>query len=499
MENTRIFTTIQVEIEKLLELSTNYVTSQTPLHKVEMGLLKQLIKLGLSILKYIINEKRAMQSQESYKFYPNLKLKNTGLKPRQYLSLFGQMEIDRTVYLTQEFGNIAILDELIELPSETKLSYNIQQLLGENASETNFRESVKMLNKLLNLNLSGKTSERNVDRIGEFVDGFYDQKKADCELSPVYFSASFDGKGVPKIKEAKKKDGNPKARLGKGEKRGVKQMATVSVTSHFTPKKRSIDKIISTLVGSGLTPLKAAIEPKVKNKNKEKEKENDNKWHKNIHRRAFLDDQEKAVDYGIKDIKQRMKNPKSKFVIPIDAGIGLEDKVLLSIKKYGLEKQFDGIILDIIHVSEYVWKVGTAYFGEKSNKRITWVEKILRQLLNSETKEVIDLFKELKTMKKLSKAKIEKIDKAITYFSNHQHKMNYKKFIEKGYPISSALVESTCRHLVKDRLERSGMRWSTIGAQNMMDLRAIKLNDDFDDFMKYVISQDRKLIFNKAA
>jgi len=321
--------------------------------------------LGFSILLYIIKEKRDIQSQKRYRFEPAQKLKNTGEKPRKYLSIFGEMEIERTMYLTEEFGNVAILDELIALPSETKVSYNIQQIIGENGVETNFRESVKVLNKLLNLNLSGKTSERNVDRIGEFVDEFYAKKEVESELSPVCFSASFDGKGVPKIKAAKGKRGNPKARLGKGEKRGKKQMATVSVSSHFTPKKRSIDKIIRTLVGSGLTALEGSNQLKVAHK--KEEKENDNRWHKKIHRRAFLDDQEKAIDYGIKDIKQRMKNPKSKFVIPIDAGIGLEDKVLSSIKKYGLEKQFDGIILDIIHVSEYVWKVGTAYFGEKSN------------------------------------------------------------------------------------------------------------------------------------
>jgi len=99
----------------------------------------------------------------------------------------------------------------------------------------------------------------------------------------------------------------------------------------------------------------------------------------------------------------------------------------------------------------------------------------------------------------MSKSKIEKIDKAITYFSNHEHKMDYKKFIEKGYPVSSALVESTCGHLVKDRMERSGMQWSTIGAQNIMDLRAVKLNEDFDEFMEYVITQDRKLFFDNAA
>jgi len=69
----------------------------------------------------------------------------------------------------------------------------------------------------------------------------------------------------------------------------------------------------------------------------------------------------------------------------------------------------------------------------------------------------------------------------------------------KGYPVSSALVESACGHLVKERMEQSGMRWSSKGAQNIMDLRAVKLNDDFDDFKEFVISQEHKTLSHLAA
>ncbi len=60
-------------------------------------------------------------------------------------------------------------------------------------------------------------------------------------------------------------------------------------------------------------------------------------------------------------------------------------------------------------------------------------------------------------------------------------------------------MESACGHLVKERMEQSGMRWSSQGAQNVMDLRAVKLNENMEDFMKFVIQQDRKVAFAKAA
>jgi len=186
-----------------------------------------------------------------------------------------------------------------------------------------------------------------------------------------------------------------------------------------------------------------------------------------------------------------MKNPNSKFVVPLDGGIGLEEKVLKAVNKYGLEKQFDGIIMDIIHVSEYVWKAATAIYGEKSKSRGKWVRKALEDLLASQTDKVIERIEAVVEKGRLSKAKIKQLQKTITYFKNHKHKMDYKTFIDKGYPVSSALVEAACGHLVKERMEQSGMRWSSEGAQNIMDLRAVKLNEDMEDFMEFVIAKDR--------
>jgi hypothetical protein len=197
------------------------------------------------------------------------------------------------------------------------------------------------------------------------------------------------------------------------------------------------------------------------------------------------------VDYGIKNIRDRMSHIDSRFVVPIDAGIGLEEKVLECIKKYKLEAQFDGIILDIIHVSEYVWSAATAMYGEKSKEKFPFVKTMLEDLLDTKTTKVITQLTQIIQAKKWSEHKEKQIQKTITYFQNHQHKMDYKKFIEKGYPISSALVESACGHLVKERMEQTGMRWSSQGAQDVLDARAIKQNQHTTQFMNFVRQRDK--------
>ena len=475
MENLKKDKQVDFEISRLLELTTTYLSKDVSAHEMECGLFRQLLRLGFVLLTYIFTYK----IEELVGFCPHQdgeKLLSKGLKDRKYLSLFGEIELSRPRHWSAQSGSYYELDKRLHLPQSSHWSYLLQELVGENAAENDFRQSVHVLNKLLDLGLSGKSSERNAGRLGDVVEGYYEEKVIEPESPNVCFSASFDGKGVPKIKAKTGAEGNPKKRLGRGEKRGTKQMATVSVTSSFEPKKRTKASIIRGLMDSPLTKMTDKVEATASSQ------ANDNRWHQNIHRRAFLDDQAGAVAYGLDNIRARIKSPNSRFVVPIDAGIGLEEKVLAYVEQHGMEKQFDGIILDIIHVTEYVWEVATATLGEKSELRSHWVRDMLNDLLDSKTTKVIEDLEFIRDKGNLSKSKQAQVSKTITYFTNHKHKMDYKIFIEKGYPVSSALVEAACGHLVKDRMEQSGMRWSSNGAQHIMDLRAVKTQRGYRRF-----------------
>jgi hypothetical protein len=496
-DNIRIESRIHEEIEKLLVLAEDYSFSSDSAHSIEKGLFKQLLQLGKTLLLYIFKARIRQLKAQGAPHDGGISLRYKGDECRKYLSLFGLLDIVRPSYWSKDLCKVHPTDGELSLPISSNWSYTIEELVGETAAECDYQESVVVLNKLLDLGLSGKSSARNSEHIGKEVEDYYASKPVIPSLSAVCFSASFDGKGVPKIKPKSENTvaDNPKKRLGKGEKKGIMEMATVSVTSSFTPKKRSVDSIISSLMGS---PLSKVVSDEAELKQVDTEKQ-DNKWHKDIHRRAFLADQNKSVVYGLNWIKSRMVNAESRFVVPIDAGIGLEEKVLAWVKENDMDKQFDGIILDIIHVSEYVWDAATAIFGEKSRSKSTWVRGVLTDLLNSKTNTVIDDLKRIKTKIDLSESKLKQVEKTITYFTNHQHKMDYKTFIEKGYPVSSALVEAACGHLVKERMEQSGMRWSSKGAQNIMDIRAVKLNEDMSDFMEFRIKKEQAQAFRYAA
>jgi hypothetical protein len=73
--------------------------------------------------------------------------------------------------------------------------------------------------------------------------------------------------------------------------------------------------------------------------------------------------------------------------------------------------------------------------------------------------------------------------------------MKYDEYLKNGYPIASGVIEGACRHFVKDRMERAGLRWSIDGAQAMLDLRSTYLNDDWDEFTAYRVKKETEKLY----
>ena len=94
------------------------------------------------------------------------------------------------------------------------------------------------------------------------------------------------------------------------------------------------------------------------------------------------------------------------------------------------------------------------------------------------------------TKRTLRGKKREKLAKLCGYLENNAHRMRYDEYLAAGYPIASGVIEGACRHFVKDRMERSGMRWRIESAQAMLAVRSIYLNGDWDDFMTYRIEKE---------
>ena len=154
-------------------------------------------------------------------------------------------------------------------------------------------------------------------------------------------------------------------------------------------------------------------------------------------------------------------------------------------------------ILDIFHVSERVWEVAHCFHKKESDAAGQFATHHLRMILDGKVGYVLRNLRRLldEKNKELGSEKRKTVREAVTYFENNQDHMRYDEYLAAGYPIGSGVAEGACRHLVKDRLELTGMRWERKGTQSMLHLRAIYLNGEWNQFVNYRIEKEQAALY----
>lgn len=128
-------------------------------------------------------------------------------------------------------------------------------------------------------------------------------------------------------------------------------------------------------------------------------------------------------------------------------------------------------ILDIFHVARHVIEAANILWGTRSGEAKRWRKRILVQILRGQVEDVI---RELEGLDYVEESKRKARKSLLTYLFNNRTRMNYPIYIEKGYPISSAMAEGACRHVIGTRMKGSGRRWDDDGGDAMARLRALK-------------------------
>ena len=129
-------------------------------------------------------------------------------------------------------------------------------------------------------------------------------------------------------------------------------------------------------------------------------------------------------------------------------------------------------ILDILHVSSYVWKAAKVFHGHREHQEAFTRDRLL-QILQGKVQGVVADLRQMASMRKLRGNRLKEVNKICGYFERNASRMRYDEYLKAGYPIATGVIEGACRHLVKDRMERSGMRWRLEGAQPMLHVRAV--------------------------
>ena len=152
------------------------------------------------------------------------------------------------------------------------------------------------------------------------------------------------------------------------------------------------------------------------------------------------------------------------------------------------------IVVDLVHVLEYLWGAAWCFFKEGDPAAELWVHEKALAVLQGKAGIVAAAIRRKATTLSLPAEKREKADRAADYLLNKRPYLDYPTALSNGWPIATGVIEGACRHLVKDRMDITGARWGLDGAEAILKLRAIRANGDFEDYWAHHLTQERRRI-----
>jgi hypothetical protein len=129
-------------------------------------------------------------------------------------------------------------------------------------------------------------------------------------------------------------------------------------------------------------------------------------------------------------------------------------------------------IVDWYHACEYLTPIADAVFPQQTECQ-EWLQKVKDWLWNGRVKKVIQACQHYIHHNLAA----DPAQRAVTYFTNNQHRMDYATFRKNGYWIGSGTVESACKQIATARLKIAGARWTLTGAVATAKARAAWLSD----------------------
>lgn len=152
------------------------------------------------------------------------------------------------------------------------------------------------------------------------------------------------------------------------------------------------------------------------------------------------------------------------------------------------------VLVDLIHVLEYLWGAAWCFFDEGDRKAETWVADKALAVLRGKTGVVAGAIGRKATALRLDAAHRKKADECVRYLKNKSRCLDYPTALAAGWPIATGVIEGACRHLVRDRFDITGARRSLEGAEAMLKLRAVRTNGDWPAYWSHHLTQERKRV-----
>ncbi len=456
-----------------------------PVHEVERGIWQRLLTLGRQALEEFFRLQGTGDVGETFTMPEGRELQRLEERhPRCYHSIFGEFTLERTAYGTREGQQIEAvpLDARLQLP-ESVYSYVLQDWAQVLGVEHAFARAAETLQRILGLTVPVDSLERMNRQMAESVTDFRESLPAPAAAEEgEILVVTADNKGVPMRRPARELPAG--CRRKKGEKANKKQMAAVGCVYSVDPKYRTAEAVVAALFREPTAEKeKSSPEPVAQQKRL---------WAclSGQHEGEWRDGEETVFAWIVREVKAR-RRPRQKVVCLMD---GQRSLWIMGRKALPGEKLVE--ILDLLHVTPRLWEAAYLFHCEGSDEAAAFVRERLLRVLQGKAGAVIGGLRQMATKRSLRGAKLQKLQTLCKYLQKNLSRMRYDEYLAAGYPIASGVIEGACRYVVKDRMERAGMRWTIPGAQAMLDLRTTYVNGQWEEFHSYRIAQEKRRLYS---
>jgi hypothetical protein len=400
------------------------------------------------------------------------------LHQRTLHTSLGEVTVERTAYAATGQTSVHPLDEQLQLP-ERCFSYPLQERLVRHAVQGPFDEAVDNVKQDTGVGLSKRSAEQVVQEAAADFQAFYQQQQhpAPKDSGPLVVTG-IDCKGVPMIKPD---ETLRKPRRGKGDKKHKKRMATVATVRTQQLRVRTPQEVVESLFRT--TPK----EKKARTRRKSPTPPEHKRVWANL-----LQSKDEVIAEVVAEVKRVDPTGSKTHVVVCDGERALQKRILPALQAVVPAVL---LILDLLHVVEKLWKAAHCFYAEGSEAALAWVRKQTLRVLEGKVSQVIKGMRQSATKRGLKGTQRETVAKIAKYLRRNRKYMKYDEYLRQGLPIASGCVEGACKNLIKDRLERSGMRWSLAGAEAMIQLRSLYLSADLDDYWDFHLEQDCRRLY----
>jgi len=398
-------------------------------------------------------------------------------------SVFGTVTVVRDRVGARGASALTPVDAVLNL-SANRFSFGVLERVAREAIRGSYASTVEAVGATTGAVVAKRQAEELVSAAAVDFDAFYKETAfdpVDADGDPRLMVITADGKGIVMRAEGLRPATRAKAaksrhklasRLSKGEKRNRKRMAMVAAVYDLDVCPRSAAEVFGDLTGSARKPR-----PKPKQK------------------RVWASVEKEAGDVigeAFAEADQRDPDHRRRWVVLVDGSAAQIAAIRSAARKAKVKVT---LVLDFIHVTEYVWAAAWDLFKEGDAAAEDWVRRYLLQILEGRASTVAAAIRRSATCRKLEKR--TNIDKAAQYLLGHVDMLRYDEFLRDGLPIATGVIEGACRYLVKDRMDITGARWGLPGAEAVLRLRSLHASGDLDQYWEF--HREREFARNHAS